>query len=263
MVTKRSWLTLVVATVAIATAIGPANARGDPGSALTAAASAPTAPAASTLFIENAGQWPDAARFQVWGSPAGMGTTWLADDAIWITIVDAPHPSPLHPSPLSFEERGEGPGERGEVHGLNLKLTFPGSNPHVQIQPLNPLTTTVSYFLGNDPAQWRPDVPVYGAVRYVDLYPGVDLVLDGHDAFWRLEAEPGAETAPVRLQVEGAEILAIDGATVRLAAQDEPFEIALPKAPFAYQANGVSPQGEAAGPGRAPVRQCAPAGGRA
>ena len=56
MVTKRSWLTLVVATVAIATAIGPATARGDPGSALTATTSAPTAPAASTLFIENTGQ---------------------------------------------------------------------------------------------------------------------------------------------------------------------------------------------------------------
>ena len=88
-------------------------------------------------------------------------------------------------------------------------------------------------------------MPVYGGVRYVDLYPGVDLVLDGHDAFWRLEAEPGAETAQVRLQVEGAPILAIEDATLRLAAQDEPFEIALPQAPFDYQANGISPQGEA------------------
>ena len=68
----------------------------------------PEPPASSIRFIENTGQWPDAARFQVWGSPAGVGATWLADDAIWITIVDAPHPSPLHPSPLSFEERGEG-----------------------------------------------------------------------------------------------------------------------------------------------------------
>ena len=245
MVTKRSWLTLVVATVAIATSIGPATARGDPGSLVTAAASSPTAPAASTLFVENAGQWPDAARFQVWGSPAGMGTTWLADNAIWITIIDAPHPSSRSlaiDSPLPSPSR-----RRAEVHGTNLKLSFPGSNPNVQIQPLNPLTTTVSYFLGNDPAQWRPDVPVYGAVRYVDLYPGVDLVLDGQDAFWRLEAKPGAETAPVRLQVEGAEILAIDGATVRLAAQGKPFEIALPKAPFAYQVNYISKQGEALG----------------
>ena len=128
--------------------------------------------------------------------------------------------------------------------GLALKLTFPGANLDVRIEPLDPLTTTVSYFLGNDPTQWRPAVPVYGSVRYADLYPGVDLVLDGRDAFWRLEAEPGAETATVRLQVEGAEILAIDGATLRLAAQGEPLEMVLPKAPFAYQAEGVSPQGE-------------------
>ena len=50
------------------------------------AAPAPEAQAGSMLFVENAGQWPDAARFQVWGRPAG--TTWLADDAIWITMVD-------------------------------------------------------------------------------------------------------------------------------------------------------------------------------
>ena len=95
---------------------------------------------------------------------------------------DCRRTSPLSPSPLSPLLRGEGrgAGERGEVRGLNLKLTFPGSNPHVQIQPLNPLTTTVSYFQGNDPAQWRAAVPVYAGVRYVDLYPGVDLVLDGH-----------------------------------------------------------------------------------
>ena len=46
----------------------------------------PEPPVGSTLFIENTGQWPAAARFQVWGSPASVGTTWLADDAIWITL---------------------------------------------------------------------------------------------------------------------------------------------------------------------------------
>ena len=199
------------------------------------------------LFVENAGQWPDAARFQVWGGP---GTMWLAEDAIWITLLDAPLPTPDSsgdelPSPLSFEERGEGPGERGEVGGLNLKLSFPGSNPHVQIQPLNPLTTTVSYFLGDDPDQWHAAVPVYGGLRYVDLYPGVDLVLGGRDAFWRLEAEPGAETASVRVQVEGAEILDVSGATMRLVAQVQPISIALPQAHFAYRAVSVSSQGEA------------------
>ena len=62
------------------------------------------------LFVENAGQWPAAARFQAWGSPAGVGTTWLAKNAIWISIFDSLPSAPS--SPLSFEERGEEPGER-------------------------------------------------------------------------------------------------------------------------------------------------------
>ena len=38
------------------------------------------------MFVENAGQWDDDARFQVWGGPAG--TMWLAEDAIWITVLE-------------------------------------------------------------------------------------------------------------------------------------------------------------------------------
>ena len=39
------------------------------------------------MFLENAGQFDSCARFQVRGA---LGTMWLADDAIWITVVDAP-----------------------------------------------------------------------------------------------------------------------------------------------------------------------------
>ena len=30
-----------------------------------------------------------------------------------------------------------------------------------------------------DPTKWYPDVPVWGGVRYLDLYPGIDLELSG------------------------------------------------------------------------------------
>ena len=59
----------------------------------------------------------------------------------------------------------------------NVKISFVGANPHPRIEPFDRLDTVVSYFIGNDPDQWRPDVPVWGGVRYVDLYPGVDLEL--------------------------------------------------------------------------------------
>ena len=144
--------------------------------------------------------------------------------------------------------------------GLALKLTFPGSNPDVRIEPLNPLTTTVSYFLGNDPAQWRPAVPVYGGVRYVDLYPGVDLVLGQADSFWRLEAGPGAATSQVRLQVEGAAVEAVDGGVLSLAVDGEPLSLALPQASFAYRASGVSQQGDPLTLNVLPIRRAPRAG---
>ena len=78
----------------------------------------------------------------------------------------------------------------------------------------------MSYFLGNDPAQWRPEVPVYGSVRYDELYPGIDLVLGGdQDGVlpWSLEARPGAKSSTVRLRVEGADSATLDGRLLRIA----------------------------------------------
>jgi hypothetical protein len=218
------------------------------------------------LIVENAGQWPAAARFQVWGSPAGVGTTWLAEDAIWVVVSggsggqrvrgsegqeSAPHSDLASPvrfaggppdlRPLTSDPLISDP----LTSDLNaLKLTFPGCNPDVRIEPLDPLTTTVSYFLGNDPARWHAAVPVYGGVRYADLYPGVDLVLGQPDSFWQLEASPGAATSQIRLQIEGAPVKAADDGVLRLAVDGKPFSLALPQAPFAYLASGVSQQGE-------------------
>lgn len=201
-----------------------ALARPDP----SQTAGAPVTPAHSLLLVENAGQWPEAARFQVWGSPAGAGTTWLAKDAIWIVVSEAE------------EERGRA-GDEGTFSPspqIALRLTFPGSGPDGRIEPLRPSSTTISYFLGNDPAKWRPDVPVYGGVRYADLYPGVDLVVGEAGSFWRLEAAPGAATDQVQVQVEGAATEAVVDGALRMAWEGKPLTIHLPEASFAYQAIG-------------------------
>ncbi|MER3426346.1 MAG: hypothetical protein C4299_04200 [Thermoleophilia bacterium] len=63
--------------------------------------------------------------------------------------------------------------------GVHLRLRFEGANPHPRLEPFQRLETHVSYFLGNDPAKWHADVPVWAGVRYVDLYPGIDLEVGG------------------------------------------------------------------------------------
>ncbi len=125
-----------------------------------------------------------------------------------------------------------------------LKLTFPDSNPDVRIEPFDPLTTTVSYFIGNDPEQWRPDVPVWGGVRYVDLYPGVDLVFGPAGNSWQMKVRSGAATGLQRVQIEGAAMETVERGMLHLFVDDNPLSLALPQAPFAYQVSGISQQGE-------------------
>ena len=155
MKTKLS-IVVLLALALTASLVGAAGAQGPQRS--WAAAALRSSP---VLFIENVGQFAPEARFQVRGDDC---TLWLAEDALWVTVLE-PRPSPRPPdsgppSPLSAAERGEGPGEQGEVRGLHPRLTFPGANPHPRLEPFGRLETVVSYFIGGEPAQWRAAVPI-------------------------------------------------------------------------------------------------------
>ncbi len=157
----------------------------------SAAPRAETARSSSIMFIENVGQFAEAARFQVRG---GTGTMWLADDSIWITVLEpddgAEKLADAEPTPRK---------------GVNVRISFPGANPHVSLEPFHRLDTHVSYFIGNDPSHWHSDVPVWGGVKYRNLYPGVDLILgetqDGSG--WRFDVHRGATTPRGPFEVEG------------------------------------------------------------
>jgi hypothetical protein len=121
------------------------------------------------MFIENVGQFNQGARFQARG---GNRAVWLATDAIWVAVLEplatssrqSTHPQDI-PETSPVENR----------RGVNLKLSVVGANLQPRLEPFNRLDTHISYFTGSDSAKWRADVPVWGGVRYKDLYPGIDL----------------------------------------------------------------------------------------
>jgi len=170
---------------------------------------------APLMFIENVGQFDEGARFQVRG---GDGVLWLAENALWITLVEP-----------GSEVAEEGGPERQPLRasaaqprrGVNLKLSFVGANPSARLEPFNRVETSVNFFLGDDPDEWRSNVPAWGGVRYVDLYPGVDLEItgEGGDWAWRLvnrQSPTSNLPSGIRLRVEGADNLVLDGDRLRL-----------------------------------------------
>ena len=172
--------------------------------------------ASPVMFIENVGQFAEGARFQV---RDGGGTMWLAEDALWITAIarsEKARPDRAARAGLHTAERSAAP-ETSRT-GANIRLSFPGANAHPRIEPFDRLDTVVSYFIGSAPENCRPDVPVWGGVRYVDLYPGVDLEInsEGGQMVQRLATRPGADLAAVHLRVEGADAVTADGEALRL-----------------------------------------------
>ncbi|MDY7076912.1 MAG: SBBP repeat-containing protein [Chloroflexota bacterium] len=153
------------------------------------------------MFVENVGQFPDGVHFYVYGADH---TVWLAKDALWMTVIE--------------QETEEGK----DATIVNLKLSFPGANPTPALEPLGRLKTTINYYRGQDSANWYTGVPVWGGVRYKNLYPGTDLELTSErgsrNLTWRLVHRPDSQfdLQNVTLRVEGGDELTLEGNTARL-----------------------------------------------
>jgi len=152
------------------------------------------APAWPIMFVENAGQFDPQVRFQARGQEGALS---LAKDGLRHTLAQR--------------------SSDGSLQTVNLQLSFVGANPHPRMTGFDRLETRVSYFTGADPDGWRANVPAWRGVRYGDLYPGIDLELSSEDGrlVQRLVVRPGADLGAVRLRVEGAESLAMEGDHLR------------------------------------------------
>jgi len=90
---------------------------------------------------------------------------------------------------LSLQRAGEAP--------RAVRMSLSGSRAPQAIEPLEPLAQRTNYFVGQDPARWRRDVPHYSRVRYRGVYAGIDLVY--HSQQGQLEYDfvvsPGASAS--------------------------------------------------------------------
>ena len=116
-----------------------------------------------------------------------------------------------------------------------VRLRFAGANPNPVLKGREQLPGVANFFLGNDPAMWRTNVPTYGAVTYQGLYPGIDLAYSGTEGYLKsaFVVAPGADPAMIRLVYSGAQSMGLrqDGALVLRTELGELVE----RAPVVYQ----------------------------
>jgi len=107
-------------------------------------------------------------------------------------------------------QRGRGePTARPEPAAIKqavVRMKLEGANPAPAIEGTDRLPGIVNYFIGNDPAKWRTNIPTYAKVQYHDAYPGIDLAYYGNQGTVEYDfiVAPGADPDQIRLAFEGA-----------------------------------------------------------
>jgi hypothetical protein len=93
-----------------------------------------------------------------------------------------------------------------------LRMSLVGANPTARLAGLDELPGKSNYFIGNDPAKWRTNVPQFRKVVRRQVYPGIDLVYYGRqrELEYDFNVAPGADPGDIRFNIQGAENLRID-----------------------------------------------------
>jgi len=120
----------------------------------------------------------------------------------------------LRPSPGAAMEGASitsAPPKLGTNAILRFSLVGAASHPAVVGEDIRP--GAVNYFFGNDPSQWKTNIPTYGRVRYKNVYPRIDLVYYGNHRQLEYDFEilPGADPSRIQLEIQGASHISLDG----------------------------------------------------
>jgi len=92
-----------------------------------------------------------------------------------------------------------------------IKLSLIGSAERPEIIPERLQPGKVNYYPGSDSKRWFEGIPTFGAIRYSNVYKGVDVRYYGNDSQLEYDVivKPGAGLEQVRFSYEGIEGLRI------------------------------------------------------
>ena len=94
---------------------------------------------------------------------------------------------------------------------VDLAMTLAGAKEHAAASPSEKTGGEANYLLGADPSKWKTHIPLYGRVRYNDVYPGIDLVFYGNNGHLEHDfvVQPGSDYRSIRIRFDGAKTVGL------------------------------------------------------
>jgi len=168
---------------------------GIPGMAHIAVPDTGTAP--SLGFIENKGQWTEAAKYK---ADIPGGAVFITDRGFVYNYCSEQDLARIH------EEADEGKDISGAiVHHHAYKVVFSGANPGIRYSTDLKRPDYHNYFIGNDPSKWAANVSLFGRVVQRQVYDGIDVAVYSKGASLKYDfiVAAGADAGRIALAFEG------------------------------------------------------------
>ena len=156
-------------------------------------------------YVANKGQWPDQVRYRADLPGASM---FLEGNAItWVRLEDGASDK-MH----DLAHQPKAVQDAFQLNGHSWRVHFVGADAAAQMGTEERQTFYHNYFLGNDPAKWAGDVPVFHGVTYRQLWPGIDMRWHGEGGQVKYDVllAPGADASLIALSYEGLDGMRVD-----------------------------------------------------
>ncbi|MFI5172649.1 MAG: hypothetical protein ACHQFW_09670, partial [Chitinophagales bacterium] len=160
-------------------------------------------------YIQNNGQWQQAILFS---TPVYGGKFYMEKNCFTWSFSNLSELS-------NYKHNGNNVGlEDFIIKKHAFKTHFVNSNPSVEVNGENKFDNYYNYFIGNDQSKWKGEVPAFGAVRYKELYPGIDLLVysQSNSMKYDLILAPGAIASNIEFNYEGLSDIRINDGTLEL-----------------------------------------------
>lgn len=176
-------------------------------------------------FIENGGQWNDAVKFR---ADIPGGKVYFESDRFTFDLYDVETTSAVfsahsgNPNPMP-------PPEKLNCHAYQMIFKNASVLPFGE----KAFATDYNFYIGSDSSKWAGNLKAYEAVRYKEIYPGIDLKVYSNAVLkYDFILKPGA--SPQLIQVEYAGVKPKINASGQLAISTSVGDV-LESKPFAYQ----------------------------
>ncbi len=153
-------------------------------------------------FVENKGQVDENVKYHL---KLSNGNIYFASGEVVYQFFNSKDKR----SSTEARSRSEEKRRKKDVRVENIRVKYVGANEGVKVEGMEESEAKFSYFLGNNPKTWVNGARTYYKVLYRELFPQIDLVVDGISGKIKNEfrIKPGGKVDDIRVRYEGVERL--------------------------------------------------------